>query len=690
MDVATAHAAWNQVKLLLETNQIAKTNSHAASWINTLNAFFTQTDTTPKAPNNDLTNTVATVPVTVVTDILDEIDNDVKNEEDKCNTKEPILQQSNESDGNYKDKWVKNLNLDDESSKSLLSIFNSFNSLKSNPLKQEIIWNDFCQQHNGFVSFPGKEHYSVDTLDSEKMNNNRYYSDGKWKVFLKDFVSIRLNLIENELKNMLVQASARHVYGNYNNNNNNNNKERSSRIVLSKEENIKINKHVNFLINQFKYYRTQVGVLPSKYSIFRDFTNYRRICEYYCDIDYSETFGVNSNYNYDHDDDDDDNKVDPMLKYYIIWHGMFILFHKINYQRFTIGFDDIYCGNAKKENKKEFSKRVIEHLLRYLCQTGIFGEFSSNYYLDDTESKENNNLRDKAVELLIKQLQLDENELSQLGQYCLQDVSETKVYSDAHVCDMGIGLFIVNRLAYSIFHDLFSDKVNSVNSSVNTTKLLLLFPKLNNLFKFIYNFCIYCHLYPDTLKMNNSYHSFDYADKIKAEYTTMESFYIKQYYQFKNKLYKTKDFNIDVNININGNETENENGNVCDFSLNKFNFFDSVHKDAKNHSKFADRDGTILHATSMLNMIYYTKILFNDGFDSEKKSRSYNKYYRNTPRDIAKKYGHYSILSTFSQNKNDNNNNNNNNTNDEENKTANEDAVNYLLFLYILARNKKK
>ena len=96
---------------------------------------------------------------------------------------------------------------------------------------------------------------------------------------------------------------------------------------------------------------------------------------------------------------------------------------------------------------------------------------------------------------------------------------------------------------------------------------LLLFPKLQVFFKFLFNFSIYCHCYP------------------RDNHKNAQAYYVTQYFSFKNVIFK--------------NLFDKQ---YCQYeaSLDRFNYFSS--------------NGTIVHNAVECNMRYYCKILIvNDG-----------------------------------------------------------------------------
>ena len=113
------------------------------------------------------------------------------------------------------------------------------------------------------------------------------------------------------------------------------------------------------------------------------------------------------------------------------------------------------------------------------------------------------------------------------------------------------------------------------------------------MFSFVWNFSIYCHLYP-----------FNYKD---------ESFYLSEYFDCRDKILK-----IDS----------------IDASLKNFNYF-----------CFHRNDGTLLHRACSFNLIHYCNILINkDDFDVEKYNAFKNEN-KKTPLDIAKEEQHSMIVS---------------------------------------------
>ena len=137
-----------------------------------------------------------------------------------------------------------------------------------------------------------------------------------------------------------------------------------------------------------------------------------------------------------------------------------------------------FDGNIYSEADKirKLCSLVCEYICDQLAQTNIFGHYVNG---DDFENKEKN----KNIKNVCKKLVFDDNsdELDKLIWYCLtQNITNIQSYEgDLNV----IVSFIMNELAFVIYHDL---TINSINSN-NNSKDSLLFPKLLKMFKLIYN-----------------------------------------------------------------------------------------------------------------------------------------------------------------------------------------------------------
>ena len=175
-----------------------------------------------------------------------------------------------------------------------------------------------------------------------------------------------------------------------------------------------------------------------------------------------------------------------------------------------------YYSEADKISK--LSSLVCEYIVDQLTQTNLFG-----HYVDadeDDEDYRDQLLKNENMKNLCKKLVFDDSfdELDKLIRYCLtQHISTIESYED----DLSVIVsFIINELAYAIYHDLTIDSMNNSNNNntYRNSKDSLLFPKLLKMFKLIYNLSCYICCYP-----------FE-SDE--------EYFYVNQDFHLRNTLYK--------------------------------------------------------------------------------------------------------------------------------------------------------
>ena len=452
------------------------------------------------------------------------------------------------------------------------------------------VFKQFCQE----CKFrEGEVVWNCDKLEISSFNKKemRDLYSSRWN----DFVSIRIDLFDNKLRQLF-----------------------EKKLNISQEE-------VDQFYSYFTHYRTLCGVLPVACDGFRmsaveTSDKLVKIHETFLHNKTTSSALVG--------DISGCLDLSDIYRFMVIWNGVHVLLNKpIRYDRqgpfysqgleFKLKEDGIFTEGADHmdNDKLNYAKdRICELACDYItnefAETNIFG-----YYVNKTGFERaifgwvNKNLESiqmaKNAKVLhyCTQMVFDDtfDELKKLIRYCISNISDIDSYKhninykNAEKCcyDSGIACFIVNQLAYVVFHDVTMDSLNSKNSSENNK---LLFPQLLKASKFLYNTSCFLYCYP-----------FD-SD-------TKESFYLSQYFDLKNALF--------------GDIFDKEN-KLLSQSASKLSEY--------NYSRYQCRgDGTILHKACSLQYRGYCDILIKDGFDVNKPNRLNDKW-RATPMDIAKTY----------------------------------------------------
>ena len=395
-------------------------------------------------------------------------------------------------------------------------------SFANNTSIQEYLLNKFCDESKIM-----EDYYGCGAIDSLDELTNSKHNTSMWN----DFLSIHCNLIQTKLFNLLVKLT-------------NNNMDQ-----------------VLYLYAHFRFMRTSCLWLPRLgFAMLnsRQVTNqFRTIVNHF----EREMDTQNSNNN-------NNNTNNPILMYYILYHGVTTLF-----EDFWIYFSRHIKQDVTDRNV--FHQVCCDYLIDQIGRTGIFGRFQSQFFpRDSKEHRQNQQQKRQEATNLLKEL-LFNNEISLLDElikYCISDISKFESYlvpvkqvktkknkkTDSDIKRRhGIGALISTRLSFAAFHDL---------SIIGKNEQVLLFPKLTKLFKFLYNFSVYCWCY---------------ADKTH----TRESFLISQYLRLRNNVYSGI---FDSKIMV---------------RLKDFVYFD-----------ISPHDGTLLHKSVYCKMRYYCQILMSDGF----------------------------------------------------------------------------
>ena len=307
----------------------------------------------------------------------------------------------------------------------------------------------------------------------------------------------------------------------------------------------------NDLYNEFEFKRNENGVITANNDQdewFGNFGPFKQIISKLSNrFDLKSLASINEN-----------NRV--ALKYYLIWNGIFALF-TLN------SFDSNWFTLFESHNSNTFTSCVEDFLFAEIERTRV-SKNTANHLINSTNRKD----------------------FTKLIEYCIQDIKNPFIYRKE---GSGLKYFIINRLTYVVFYNLFI-ATNSSNQAVsigggfdqlidNTS-----FPKLNKFFQFLFDFSIYNALYP------------------VRGHKKDESFYILCYFYFKKWCFNTK-------------------------FLQNCNYFDKY-----------NWDGTLLHKATYHNMEYYVEILLKDGFNCLKRNKM-----DKTPYNIGKNSNFCAIVTKF-------------------------------------------
>ena len=136
------------------------------------------------------------------------------------------------------------------------------------------------------------------------------------------------------------------------------------------------------------------------------------------------------------------------------------------------------------------------YILISMLKTGIFGD---EHTIVPGHESEFDVYSSSIVSFIISNVfDNDLTSLKKLLKYCIQDIkynNDIKKLKDAYTLNhkkelYGILFFVLNRFTYYIYCDLLCISSNN--------DCQLLFPKLKNFAKFLYNFAVYCHCYTNS------------------------------------------------------------------------------------------------------------------------------------------------------------------------------------------------
>ena len=445
-----------------------------------------------------------------------------------------------------------------------------------------------------------------------------------------DFVSFRINYLYNDLNKLLLNLNVSRT-------------------------NIKwFYKYFKFQRNQFIYLPTNNGYDCALYS--NNFKEYKEITDY---------FSVNNN----------GNNGDAILRYFLIYNAIFTLINKC-YKKDThnnnvFGFDNIIYENKDKIlNNKNINELIVSLLMNFMldqfCTTNIFtfnkenknkiNDCRNEYINNMNKNKNNNNNSNDNDNLVYKEWNdtpfqytgsfalnkdkdkidakmkkyylanndiilnkckavLFNNNLTKFKQFLNESIKDINLNNIENYVNVdhndqnqgqfnGLSCFIVNRMSLIVFNDLSYFDRNELGNVKH--------PSLLSMYKFLWNFSVYCHCYPFQ----------------SAEY---EKFYLLQYFYFKNTMYKNVFNNKNATMAMTTPNAPQEP------LLHNFNYF--------NYESLME--GTILHHACFSRCNQYCDLLLKDNFDPFKYN-IFSKKGRLTPFDICKQLN-YSFGLTLMQ-----------------------------------------
>ena len=255
------------------------------------------------------------------------------------------------------------------------------------------------------------------------------------------------------------------------------------------------------------------------------FKEYMLICDH---------FGLKDNR------DIDNYEIHPLLRYFIIYNGLFCLLYVQWYTYY--GFDG-FLGmfnwkfnelETQEEEAKLFLDLLLEHVLSQLCLTDVFGDYFNPIPVKSkpfTASSETRRLfkKNEEAEAKCKEL-LFNNNLDLLKELLVESTQDIKhnvisYANNSEKCsESGLTAFIIHRLSFRIFDELMIDKLNSKCNDASKVKQLK-YPSMIKLYKFVWNFSIYCHCY--------SHKRGTWQKEDEPLKTNQQTFVLTQYFNFR-------------------------------------------------------------------------------------------------------------------------------------------------------------
>ena len=463
---------------------------------------------------------------------------------------------------------------------------------------------DFVFQLNIFKQFCNGWDIDDTIYEVEEIRNKYFHL---WN----DFVSIRINLIDGKLKEFLYNTL-----------------------------NVPLNQIEEFY-KYFEYHKTFGTYLPINCEEESTLFNFNESL-FKMNAEFNK-FGHNNGSNSTKEEIKDIYDLNHIYRFVVIYNGLLIMLNKYDKIKRRHGItrgiilneynNNNYNSEMKekeKEKEKEKDNNNDDSLLNNLCllisnyicdqcaQTGIFGT-----YHDRQEKKLADWKIAKITEQNIKtfnvckELLFDNNfnELIRLVKYCLTSnisninhyINSIKTNDDAEDTYIrSVVSIMATELSFIIFHDLTMNGKNNNSDNKNKNTRLLLYPKLLKVFKFIYNLSCYIYCYPFHVGQSQN-----------------EAFYISQYFDLKNTLFKDIFDNTNNKNNSNQKQEQLKAGQLAEYNYFCQSYFS---------------DGTLLHKAcyARSHCRYYSEILIKDGFDINKRNRAYDYHYRKSPYVIAK------------------------------------------------------
>ena len=442
----------------------------------------------------------------------------------------------------------------------------TINNSKDKDNNNKELLSQFCDKFNYFDSDWSSSARLEYSIDSISMSLNEIINHDSYKIIWNDYLSIQNKLIDGKLKEILLKSVKC--------SNSNSNDEKKEKQEKGKEEEEE-EEAVKYLYSKLVRTRNACGLLPIKSAVERFDNNHE---EY---ISMIERFSDTSN----------SNKNIGLRKFCIIHNGLvnlFIVQEQKHLDRNAVGFDAFVAKNVEETSNDECKDWGLAefcqlYLLNCMVLSGVFGDYKQG---------------DRTPFELIKNKIFNGSfdSLSKLMEYCVQDITENK---NVEKClsiykinkptgtekknTFGFAFYILNRLSFVLFHDLYVynyDKGSNGNNNNKNNDMRMIYPSLIKFYQFMYNFCVYFHYYP------NHACKYEYTNKYHL-------FYVQDYYKFRKQVYTLDKSDTDIDI-----------------GLNKFCY---------NNRQYCYR-GTILHGAAKYKFSTFVQLLIKDGFDHNKKN----------------------------------------------------------------------
>ena len=432
--------------------------------------------------------------------------------------------------------------------------FLEFNKFSNDYYLQMKWFSQFCGKNDGYENAG----YTCEELLLSSFNDINFCN--KYSILWNKFVLFRINFEYNTLNQLFISKL---------------------KIDIS---------NLNYF-NSFKiYYRNQFILLPlhGHDCLFRDVPNYKLIINHFLSLKSDE----NKTKNEKNVIKINGSSINCILVYYYIYNMLCNIINKMKSLK-GHGFDKQLSKEVLgKVDNNQLCKLLIDYLVIQYAETQLFGR-----YYDEEPTLEENQLFINKCKLIL--FNNDLNELNKLIEYIIKNngnsvidnnldcfninITLNKYNKNESNNDGGISNIIINNLSYVIFNDFIALVSNNKND--------MIFPKLEVMYKFLWNLTVYINCYPG--------------------YEMDQLFYLKQYFYLKNSVFN----DIDESIN----------------KLSDYMYFNQY------------RNGTILHRASNSKFFpNYVSVLLDDGFDCQKVSKC-----GPTPITMAQDYNLFEVISIF-------------------------------------------